>query len=66
MNELSKTPQINNEGKTGVIRDEQGRFVDGVSGNLNGRPPENQEEKLRKKASKELIANYRDKLANSI
>lgn len=49
--------------KTGVIRDEQGRFVEGISGNINGRPPEKQEEKLRKKASKELIANYRERLA---
>ena len=52
--------------KTGIIRDEQGRFVDGVSGNPSGRPSETLEIKLIKKVSKEFIEDYREDLAATL
>src|SRR3989344_1665564 len=58
------------EQKSGNIRDEQGRFVSGVSGNPEGRPPETPEQKLHKeiksKAVKELVEEYRGLLAESL
>ena len=54
------------ENETGKIRDEQGRFIPGVSGNPDGRPPMTEEEKLAKKATKELIAEYKEKLAEAL
>ena len=62
MSEISqKQPE-----ETGNIRDEQGRFVPGVSGNLEGRPPETIEQKLLKKAVKEFVAEYKQSLAESL
>ena len=49
---------------SGVIRDEQGRFPPGISGNLQGRRPETEEEKVKKKAVKEVISEYKEKLAD--
>jgi len=57
---------MNEESKTGIIRDEQGRFVDGISGNPNGRPPDTPEEKVVKKATKEFINDYKEKLAEAL
>lgn len=51
------------EEKTGIIRDEQGRYIPGVSGNPEGRPPETQEQKLMKKAVKVLVEEYKESLA---
>lgn len=52
--------------ETGIIRDEQGRFVPGVSGNPEGRTPETIEDKIIKKATKELIAEYKEGLGESL
>lgn len=56
----------NIENETGQIRDEQGRFIPGVSGNPDGRPPLTEEEKIVKKAQKELISEYKEKLAEAL
>ena len=51
---------------TGSSRDKQGRFKPGISGNIEGRKPETPEEKILKKATKELIQDYKDKLAEAL
>lgn len=51
---------------TGTNRDEQGKFIPGVSGNPNGRPPETIEQKIMKKAVKELIAEYKEGLTDAL
>lgn len=56
----------NQESKTGVIRDEQGKFIPGVSGNPNGRPPMTEEEKLEKKAREKFIDEYIQKLTEAL
>lgn len=52
--------------ETGIIRDEQGKFIPGISGNPEGRPPETQEDKIIKKATKELIAEYKESLGEAL
>lgn len=52
--------------QAGGIRDEQGRFIPGVSGNPEGRPPETIEQKIIKKAVKELIADYKEGLTDAL
>ena len=47
-------------------RDEQGRFIPGVSGNPDGRPPETEQEKIKKKATKELIKEYKESLGEAL
>src|SRR3989344_2016106 len=58
------------EQKGGNIRNKQGRFVPGASGNPEGRPPETPGQKLHKeiksKAVKELVEEYRSLLAESL
>ena len=49
-----------------IIRDEQGRFVPGVSGNPDGRPVEDEKTKIIKKATKQLIAEYKEALGESL
>lgn len=56
----------NTGNQTGPIRDEQGRFIPGVSGNPDGRPPLTEEEKIVKKATKELVSEYKEKLAEAL
>ncbi len=56
----------NTGNQTGPIRDEQGRFIPGVSGNPDGRPPMTEEEKIVKKATKELVSEYKEKLAEAL
>ena len=51
---------------TGIIRDELGRFVEGVSGNPKGTPPLTSEQKIAKKVAKELISDYKQKLAEAL
>lgn len=51
---------------TGTSRDEQGRFIPGVSGNPEGRKPETPEEKLIKKATKEIIEEYKESLGEAL
>jgi hypothetical protein len=48
--------------KTGKNRNKQGKFVKGFSGNTKGRPPETLEEKMVKKASKEIVSEYKERL----
>lgn len=57
---------MSEETKTGIIRDEQGRFVNGVSGNPDGRPPDTEEQIITKKAVKELIKEYKEGLADAL
>ena len=52
--------------ETGTSRDEQGRFIPGVSGNPEGRKPDTPEDKIIKKATKELIAEYKEALGESL
>jgi len=52
--------------ETGIIRDEQGKFVPGVSGNPEGRKPDTPETKLIKKAAKQIIAEYKQALAEAL
>lgn len=49
-----------------IIRDEQGRFVPGISGNPDGRPVEDETTKIRKKATKEIIAEYKEALGEAL
>ena len=50
----------------GNNRDEQGRFREGISGNLNGRPLQTLEEKLVKKATRDYVEEYKSRLAKSL
>lgn len=52
--------------ETGIIRDESGRFVPGVSGNPEGRKPDTEEQKLLKKASREIIKEYKEALTETL
>lgn len=52
--------------ETGNIRDEQGRFITGVSGNPEGRKPDTFEQKLVKKATKQIIAEYKEALVEAL
>lgn len=47
-------------------RDEQGRWVPGVSGNPEGAKPETQEQKIIKRAIKEIVKEYKENLAESL
>jgi len=49
--------------KAGIIRDEMGRFIEGTSGNPDGRKPETVEQKIVKQAVRECIEDYRQQLA---
>ena len=42
------------------------RFVPGVSGNPNGRPKESEETKALRKASKQIIAEYKEALSEAL
>lgn len=52
--------------ETGTIRNEQGQFIKGVSGNPEGRKPDTLEDKIIKKATKELIAEYKEGLTKAL
>ena len=56
--------------KTGSTRDEQGRFIPGVSGNPEGRKPMTEEQKLEKEARKlaldGFIEEYTTKLTEAL
>ena len=57
----------NTEGiETGNIRDEQGRWIKGVSGNPEGRPTETEEEKIKRQALKEIKENYINRLTEAL
>jgi hypothetical protein len=47
-------------------RDEQGRWIPGVSGNPEGTKPWPEEKKLMKRAIKEIVEEYKDNLANAL
>jgi len=49
-----------------VIREEDGRFLPGKSGNLNGRPKMTKEEKLIAKTQRNFIKEYEEKLKESL
>lgn len=66
MESTTLNPIENQESKTGLIRDEQGKFIPGVSGNPNGRPPMTEEEKLAKKAREKFIDEYIQKLTEAL
>ena len=50
----------------GEGRDEQGRFLPGVSGNSKGGNSQTDEEKLAKKAQRETIEEYKEKLTQAL
>jgi hypothetical protein len=52
--------------KAGIIRDEKGRYVEGVSGNPEGRPEETEADKIKKRAINELVEEYKEGLAQSL
>ena len=54
------------ENKSGTGRDEQGRFIKGVSGNPEGMKPYTEEDKIRKKAQKIMIEDYVAKLTEAL
>jgi hypothetical protein len=54
----------NNKAREG--RDEQGRWIKGVSGNPDGAEPWTEEEKLAKRATKQIIEAYKNKLAEAL
>lgn len=54
------------EEKQETIRDEQGRFIPGISGNPDGRPPETEQDKIIKKATKEIIKEYKEALGEAL
>ena len=49
--------------KSGEIRDRQGRFIPGISGNIEGRGPDTPEDIIRKKAVKQVAEEYMEKLS---
>lgn len=49
-----------------TIRDEQGRFVPGVSGNPSGRPVETEEQKLKRKATEIVLQEYIEELSQAL
>lgn len=52
--------------KQEIIRDEQGRFIPGISGNPDGRPVEDEATKIVKKATKQIIAEYKEALGEAL
>ena len=52
--------------KTGEVRNPDGTFKLGVSGNPEGMKPLTEEQKLARKAQKEIIAEYKQKLAEAL
>ena len=54
------------ENKSGTGRDEQGRFIKGVSGNPEGMKPYTEEDKIKKKAQKIMIEDYVAKLTEAL
>jgi hypothetical protein len=49
-----------------TIRDEQGKFLPGHPDLGAGRPPETPEKKIVKRAIKEIVAEYKENLANAL
>ena len=47
-------------------RDSRGRLLPGHSGNLKGRKPDTEEDKIKKKATKQFIQDYVKKLAEAL
>ena len=47
-------------------RDEKGQLLPGNTANPNGRPKETEEQKVIKKATKEFIKDYKEKLAEAL
>lgn len=60
------TGEITKQDDTGIIRDDKGRYVKGVSGNPDGRPETTEEKKLIQKAVKEFIKEYEQGLAEAL
>lgn len=66
-----KKPKMENQENTSLNkpkpkRDEKGRLLPGNCGNENGRPKDTEEDKLKKKATKQLIAEYKEALGQSL
>lgn len=47
-------------------RDEHGRLLPGNTANPNGRPPDTEQDKIVKKATKELIKEYKESLGEAL
>ena len=52
--------------KNGEIRDEKGRFIAGKYEGGPGRPKDTESSKIKKKAIKQLVAEYKEGLANAL
>jgi len=52
--------------KTGIIRDKQGKFTKGSSGNVAGRPRDTPGQKIIKIAVKEYLKDYEQGLAEAL
>ncbi len=57
---------MTNTENIGKNRNEQGKFLPGVSGNKEGRPIETKEQKIIKKAEKKVIENYIEGLKEAL
>ena len=69
MEEETKNQIIKKDPKSGRIlpeRDAHGRLKKGFSGNLAGKPVESRETKAIRRATKELMASYKEKLAEAL
>ncbi len=53
-------------GESKPQRNEKGQLLPGSSNNLEGRKPDTEEKKLEKKVLKELVKDYKEKLAQSL
>lgn len=50
--------------ETGIIRNPDGTYPKGVSGNPNGRPIDTLEKKIEKKAIKQIVEEYKESLSD--
>ena len=66
MEETELKSQESQEVTSGNKRDELGRFIVGSNGNPNGRPPDTEEKKILKKVIRELVAEYKQTLADAL
>ena len=57
---------MNEQEETGITRNPDGTYPKGVSGNPDGRPVDTPEKKIERKAIKQIVSEYKEKLADSL